>query len=159
MKNSAIRNFFLIAPKKVFAIKMGILFISGISFLFINHFHIRFFPIINLLGICLFVLGLLFHLYCEKIHKQAHESSDNISHIVTTSVYSKIRHPLYISLIFMTTGIGLAFGDLVTILLSLVYSAFTVITALYEEEYLSRKFPEYVEYKRRVPWRMIPYVF
>ncbi len=157
--NSIIRKFFLLSPAKLFTMEWSVLFISGISFLFINNFEIRFFPIINILGLCLFSSAMYFHIYCERVHKQAHEHSEKINKIITISFYSKIRHPLYLSLIVMNIGIGLSFGSLVTIILSLIFSIFAVITALYEEEYLSQKFPDYLEYKKRVPWRMIPHIF
>jgi len=159
MNKSFIKNFFLISPLKKCILEWGILLISGILFLYIKNFKILYFPVISILGACLFFLGIIFHIVCERIHKQAHQHSDKIKKIITTSIYSKIRHPLYLTLIIMNIGIGLSFGSLVTIILSLIFSLSTIITALYEEDYLSRKFPDYIEYKKKVPWRMIPYVF
>ena len=159
MDKSIIKKFFLLPPLSKCIIEWGILFTSGILFLFINDFKILFFPVINIIGFCLFLIAMIFHVYCERIHKHAHEHSGKINKIITKSIYSKIRHPLYLSLIIMNIGIGLSFGSLVTIILSVLFSIFTIVTALYEEEYLSQKFPDYLEYKKNVPWRMVPYIF
>ena len=159
MDKSIIKKFFLLQPLSKCIIEWGILFTSGVLFLFINDFKILFFPIINIIGVCLFLLAIVFHFFCEKIHKQAHVHTDRINKIITKSIYSKIRHPIYLSLIIMNIGIGLFFCNLVTIILSILFSISTVLTALYEEKYLSLKFPDYLEYKKSVRWRMIPYIF
>jgi protein-S-isoprenylcysteine O-methyltransferase Ste14 len=113
-----------------------------------------------MLGGILIILAFGFHAWAHKAHKQAHMDSKEIEAIVTTGVFSKIRHPLYLSAISMNIGIGLAFGVLVTFLLSLLTIVHWVLTALKEEAALIKKFPsEYAIYKQRVRWRMIPWIF
>jgi protein-S-isoprenylcysteine O-methyltransferase Ste14 len=79
------------------------------------------FPIITYVGrysdplsLCVSSVG------AQKKHKQAHEGSQEIETIVTTGVFSKIRHPLYLSIIFMNMGIALAFGVMMTSVLALL---------------------------------------
>ena len=80
--------------------------------------------------------------------------------IVTTGVYSKIRHPLYLSMIVMNVGIALAFGVMMTFVIALLTIIHWIVTSLKEEEVLLQKFPnEYMRYKQEVRWRMIPRVF
>ena len=80
--------------------------------------------------------------------------------IVTTGIYSKIRHPSYLSMIVMNVGTALAFGVMMTFGIALLTIIHWIITSLKEEEVLMQKFPhEYMRYKQEVRWRMIPGVF
>jgi protein-S-isoprenylcysteine O-methyltransferase Ste14 len=119
-----------------------------------------FFPLSRMFGGILILLALGFHQWAHKMHKQAHEESGEIETIVTTGVFSKIRHPLYISNIFMNIGIALAFGVMMTFILALLTIIHWVLTALKEEELLMKQFPaEYARYRQSVRWRMIPWIF
>ena len=118
------------------------------------------FPVSNIIGCILVSVSFVFHKWAEKDHRQAHEQSGNINTIVTSGIFSKIRHPLYLSLIAMNIGIALAFGIMVTLAVSFLTIIHWVITAVKEEELLLKTFPhEYAEYKQDVPWRMIPGIF
>jgi protein-S-isoprenylcysteine O-methyltransferase Ste14 len=118
------------------------------------------FPALNVIGGVLFLSGVVLHHYCERVHQQAHHQSDDITRIVTAGVYSKIRHPLYLSMIFINLGIGLAFGIIWTFILAVLIKARIIMSALKEEEFLLDRYPEeYGQYKQCVRWRMIPGVF
>jgi protein-S-isoprenylcysteine O-methyltransferase Ste14 len=118
------------------------------------------FPLSNILGVILVLLAYAFHRWTEKDHRQAHQESQDIEIIVTTGVFSKIRHPLYLSLIAMNIGIALAFGVMITFILALLSIIHWIVTAFKEETVLLQTFPhEYMEYKQRVRWRLIPRVF
>ncbi|MBW8004049.1 MAG: isoprenylcysteine carboxylmethyltransferase family protein [Planctomycetes bacterium] len=83
-----------------------------------------------------------------------------MTHIVTTGIYSKIRHPLYLSLIFINLGIGLAFRVIWTLIIAVVTGVLAIMTALKEEEFLLKEFPEeYSQYKKDVQWRLLPHIF
>jgi len=113
-----------------------------------------------MLGGILILLSYGFHGWAHKKHKQAHKDSKEIETIVTTGAFSKIRHPLYLSIIPMNIGIALAFGVMATFILALLTIIHWVLTALTEEAALMKKFPvEYARYKQRVWWRMIPWIF
>ena len=106
------------------------------------------FPVSNILGGFLILFAFAFHLWAEKDHRQAHEQADNIEKIVNSGVYSKIRHPLYLSLIILNIGIGLSFGVLLTIIMALLTIVHWIATSLKEEAVLLQKFPDaYNQYK------------
>jgi len=111
-------------------------------------------------GVILFILGLGVHGLSHKEHKQAHSKAEDIKRIITTGIYSKIRHPGYLGLILMYTGMAFWFYSLIPVIIAIIFTVLHVLTALKEEEYLLRKFEEkYSEYMKRVPWRFIPKVF
>ncbi len=122
--------------------------------------RIPFFPISNIVGVVLLVLGFIIHGYSHYIHEQAHQQSEKIEKLVTEGIYSKIRHPLYISLILMHFGLAFAWGIVWILVPVVIFSILTVLTAIREEDAMKEKFgEEYEEYMKRVLWRFIPKVF
>ena len=157
---SIIDKFCLLNPAIRGFIQWGSLLVIGILGLIFSWPRIQYFPITNILGGLLILSGFAFHVYAEKDHKQAHESSDKIKAIVETGIYAKIRHPLYLSLIIINIGIALAFGGLITLILSFVYSFGWGMIAIKEEKFLLQKFPtEYRAYMNHVKWRILPNIF
>jgi len=149
----------IISPARRGLVEWACMVVVGIAGLFFSWSKIPWMPYINIFGGLLFCLGFLLHVSCEKTHTQAHESSEHIHTIVTTGVYGKIRHPIYLSLIMMHIGLGLMFGLVALIILSLVFSCIWVLTALTEEKFLLQKFPNiYRQYMQEVRWRIIPNV-
>jgi len=133
---------------------------TGILGLFFSWSKLPFSPVLNIVGGILILSGLLFHVHAEKNHKQAHEKSADIVKIVKNGVFSKIRHPLYMSAIIINLGIALAFGVVLTFLVALCSIFHWIITALKEEEFLLQKFgQDYSEYKKNVRWRFLPGIF
>jgi protein-S-isoprenylcysteine O-methyltransferase Ste14 len=133
---------------------------SGICGLVFSWKMLAIFPLSNILGAILIILAFSFHRWAEKNHRQAHKKSQDIEILVTAGVYSKIRHPLYLSLILQNIGIALAFGVMITFVLALLTIIHWIVTALTEEAALLHTFPhEYLQYKQKVRWRMIPGVF
>jgi protein-S-isoprenylcysteine O-methyltransferase Ste14 len=105
-------------------------------------------------------LSYAFHWCTHKKHKQAHEEASGIESIVTGGIFSKIGHPLYLSLLGMNVGIAISFGVMITSALALLTIIHWVLTAFKEEKELMKRFPgEYARYKQQVRWRMIPWVF
>jgi protein-S-isoprenylcysteine O-methyltransferase Ste14 len=85
---------------------------------------------------------------------------EHIEKIVTGGIYSKIRHPGYLGLILAYFGIAFWFINMIPVIIALILSALYILTALKEEEYLTKKFGNgYEEYRRLVPWRFIPKIF
>jgi len=133
---------------------------TGITGLIFYWPKLPFFPVLNIVGGILVLSGFLFHVHAGKNHQQAHERSADIKKIVNNGVFSKIRHPLYLSAIFINLGIALAFGVVVTFVIALCSIFHWIITALKEEEFLLKKFAqEYNKYKKNVRWRFIPGIF
>jgi protein-S-isoprenylcysteine O-methyltransferase Ste14 len=160
MKNSILNKYLLLKPSLRGYIEWVILLISGIIGLFFTWNRIPFSPAINYIGIILFIGGLLFHVIAERSHKQAHDEAKKITKIISTGVYAKIRHPLYLSLISMNIAIGLIFSSWITLGLAGLISILTVLTMYKEEQFLLSKLPEdYTAYIKMVKWRCIPGIF
>jgi protein-S-isoprenylcysteine O-methyltransferase Ste14 len=157
---NVLNAFFLSNPFYRGTIEKIILVGTGICGLAFSWKTFPIFPFSRVSGCILILLAYGFHQWAHKKHKQAHEKAQQIEAIVTTGVFSKIRHPLYLSLIFTNLGIALAFGIMMTSVLALLTIIHWVLTEVKEEEALMNRFPaEYARYKQRVRWRMIPWIF
>ena len=96
-----VNAFFLSNPIYRGMAEKTILIGTGICGLVFSWKTFSIFPLSNIFGGILVTLAYVFHIWAEKDHRQAHERSQDINTIVTTGIYSKIRHPLYFSLIIM----------------------------------------------------------
>ena len=161
MKGEKLIDRYLLAkPTLRMVIELPIIVVMGILGEIFSWVRIPLSPYSNLVGGAVLLGGWLFHAYCHRVHKQAHEQSQQIEGLVTTGVFSKIRHPMYLSLILMYLGFAIAWGVVWMLVPSVLFSAWTVLIAFKEEEFLRQKFSrQYEEYMRKVPWRFIPRVF
>ena len=71
--------------------------------------------------------------------------------------YRLVRHPLYLGWVLVFFGTPNMAGD--RLLFALVSTIYLIIAMPFEEAGLHRQFGErYLEYRRMVPWRLIPYI-
>lgn len=112
---------------------------------------ILFYSFTKIFGFILILGGLLFHGLSHKVHKQAHQDTEKIEKLVTAGIYSKIRHPGYLGLIFVFIGVPFAWGPISLFIPAFLSSYWLYATAKKEEEALKDKFGKvYEEYMNKV---------
>jgi protein-S-isoprenylcysteine O-methyltransferase Ste14 len=79
--------------------------------------------------------------------------------VISTGAYGFVRHPMYFAALFLFIGTPLALGSWWTLLLFPVFIPILVARILNEEKVLVRDLPGYVEYMRKVRYRLIPGVW
>lgn len=84
-------------------------------------------------------------------YPQPREGSELVQH----GVYARVRHPLYTSVMLASLGWALLWQSGPAFGAALVLIPFFHAKARHEEQWLSRRFPGYTDYARRVP-RFIP---
>jgi len=160
MDRGLLERYLLVKPNIRALFEWAIFIVSGVCSYFFSVLRLPRSYALTGFGIALFLAGMVIHALSHKEHKQAHEKAGRIQKLVTTGIYSKIRHPGYLGVIMMYLGASLWFESLVPILIALLFSGLHVLTALKEEEYLLKKFgDEYRRYMERVRWRFIPGLF
>lgn len=153
-------KYLLIKPTVRMLIEWPAIVLTGVAGELFAWPRIPFFPYSNGLGVAVFAAGWIFHQFCHRTHKQAHAQSGEIQALVTCGVFSKIRHPMYLSLMLMYIGLAIAWGVAWMLVPAVLFSAVTVMVAIKEEEFLLDQFGrQYDEYRRQVRWRFIPGVF
>ncbi len=78
--------------------------------------------------------------------------------IKTKYMYRVVRHPVYLSYMVMDTGIILAYFSLINVIIFIIALSLFLLRIHYEESFLS-KHKEYVEYKKRVKYKLIPLIY
>ena len=110
-----------------------------------------------LIGILCFIIGITLWLKAVIIDRlDAHIIKNEL---VTTGVYAYVRNPVYSAFMFVCTGVLLIYGNLVLLVLPIIYWGFmTVLMKLTEEKWLEDLYgKEYIQYRQRVnrciPWK------
>jgi protein-S-isoprenylcysteine O-methyltransferase Ste14 len=83
--------------------------------------------------------------------------SDRGQYVVTSGPYALIRHPGYTAGILIMSASGIALGSIIAAAFLIVISLpFLLYRVINEDRTLQAQLPGYVEYARRVRWRLIP---
>jgi len=79
--------------------------------------------------------------------------------VVSSGVYGLVRHPMYLGAILMAVGAPLLTGSLIALTAGILLSMLLVVRIGDEERLLVRELSGYDEYRRRVPYRLLPPVW
>jgi protein-S-isoprenylcysteine O-methyltransferase Ste14 len=79
--------------------------------------------------------------------------------VVDTGPYSIVRHPMYTSFIMLLCMTPVALGSWWAILGVIAYLPILFFRIRNEEEVLLRELPEYEDYRSRVRYRIIPFIW
>jgi len=80
-------------------------------------------------------------------------------HVITTGVYRLVRHPLYLGCLLMMVGAPLLLGSLYGLLITFIGSMALIGRIFGEEKMLTEELEGYEEYKQKVTWRLIPFIW
>ena len=118
-------------------------------------------PGISIAADVLIVLSFLFIFWVIKVNSYAASNVrvEKNQTVIDTGPYAYVRHPMYAAAIWFIIGIPLALGAWWSILLSISSFPILVWRLLDEEKILRRDLRGYTEYTRRVPYRLIPYLW
>ena len=102
-------------------------------------------------------------LYAEVMRENAYLSRtvkvEEGQTVVSTGLYGIIRHPMYTASILMFLAIPLVMGSWYALIPFAFYPALMVVRVLDEEKLLTAELAGYEEYKVKVKYRMIPFVW
>ena len=79
--------------------------------------------------------------------------------VVDTGLYGIVRHPMYSVTLFLFLSMPLVLGSVYSFVIFLVYPILIAKRIKGEEELLERELEGYKEYKRRVKYRLIPFIW
>lgn len=79
--------------------------------------------------------------------------------VVDTGLYGVVRHPMYMSTLLMFLSMPLVLGSVISFVIMLAYIPIIARRINNEEQVLERGLAGYAAYKRRVRWRVLPFVW
>ena len=109
----------------------------------------------------LFLLS--YGIYAEVMRENAYLSRtievQDGQKVIDTGLYGVVRHPMYLATLLMFLPIPLMLGSLWGLLPFALYPIIIVIRILDEEKLLTAELSGYADYKTRVRYRLIPFIF
>lgn len=79
--------------------------------------------------------------------------------VVDTGLYGIVRHPMYSVTLLLFLSMPLVLGSLYAFAIFLVYPFLIANRIKHEEAFLEKELPGYSEYKQKVKYRLIPFVW
>lgn len=79
--------------------------------------------------------------------------------VVSTGLYGIVRHPMYAATLLLFLSMPLVLGSVPAFVVFLCYPAIIAKRIRNEEKVLARDLPGYVDYMKKVRWRLIPYIW
>ena len=79
--------------------------------------------------------------------------------VVDTGLYGVVRHPMYTASIILFLSIPLVLGSLIALGVFIFYPILIIARILNEEKVLENELQGYKEYKKKVKYRLIPFIW
>ena len=102
-------------------------------------------------------------LYAEVMRENAYLSRtirvEEGQTVVDTGLYGIVRHPMYAVTILLFLMMPLVLGSWFSLIAFAFYPAIIALRLKDEEDLLTRELPGYADYKKKVKYRIIPFVW
>ena len=141
----------------------GLMFIVAFIIAGLNErFHRLHFPsIIVKIGCIIFLLSYL--LFAEVLRENAYlsrtiEVQEN-QKVIDTGLYGIVRHPMYFATVFLFLSMPLILDSPISLIVMLLYIPIIIQRLKNEEEVLEKELNGYSEYKKKVKYRLIPFIY
>jgi protein-S-isoprenylcysteine O-methyltransferase Ste14 len=109
------------------------------------------------------VFLLAYGLYCEVMRENEYLSRTievaEGQTVVDSGLYGIVRHPMYSVTLFLFLAIPFILGSWWALLVFLIYPVLIIYRLLGEEQFLEKELDGYIEYEKKVKYRLIPYIW
>lgn len=109
------------------------------------------------------LLLIAYGLYAEVMRENAYLSRtvevQKDQKVIDTGLYGIVRHPMYMATILLFLMIPIVLGSWYALLVFLSYPVVIVVRIRNEEKVLEEGLKGYAEYKKRVKYRIVPFVW
>lgn len=79
--------------------------------------------------------------------------------VIDSGLYGIVRHPMYSATLILFLSMPLVLGSLYSFVIFLAYPFIIAKRIIHEEEFLEKELEGYNEYKQKVKYRLIPFVW
>lgn len=117
--------------------------------------------VVIIIASVLFVFSYI--LYAEVMRENAYLSRtvevQDGQQVIDTGLYGVIRHPMYLATILLFLSIPLVLGSWISLLFFAFYPVVIIVRIGNEEKVLTAELNGYTEYKEKVKYRLIPFIW
>ena len=115
----------------------------------------------SVVGAVLFLLAYI--IYAEVLRENIYlsrtiEVKEN-QKVIDTGLYGIVRHPMYSATLILFLSMPIVLGSLYSFLIFLAYPFIIAKRIKHEEAFLEKELDGYREYKEKVKYRLIPFVW
>lgn len=116
---------------------------------------------VNIIAAVIFVLAYV--IYAEVLRENTYLSRtievQEGQKVVSTGLYGIVRHPMYFATVLLFMAMPLVLGSIVSFVVFLAYPFIIAMRIKNEEDVLTRDLEGYAEYKEKVKYRMLPFIW
>ena len=141
----------------------GLMFISGFITAGLNYKYewIELPNAVVVISSILFIIAYI--LYAEVLRENTYlsrtiEVQEN-QKVIDTGLYGIVRHPMYAATILLFLTMPLILGSVISFLIFLIYPFIIGIRIKNEEKVLEKELKGYAEYKQKVKYKIIPFIW
>lgn len=141
----------------------GLIFVVGFVLAGLD-FRFQWLPLPKPVMIAASVVFLLSYIiYAEVMRENAYlsrkiEVAEN-QKVIDRGLYSIVRHPMYMATVIMFLSIPLILGSVYSFIVFLSYPIIIAVRIKNEEQVLTEQLSGYAEYKQKVKYRLIPFIW
>ena len=141
----------------------GIMFFVGFVIAGLG-FRLRWYVLPKSVSIAASIIFLLAYiLYAEVLRENTYLSRtirvEYNQEVIDTGLYSIIRHPMYSVTILLFLTIPIILGSIYSFIIFLAYPFIIAKRIKNEEELLEKELQGYIEYKEKVKYRLVPFIW
>ena len=151
------------AAQKGVVAHSGLMFVGGFVVAGLDHrFDWSRMPFwVTVAASALFLLS--YGLYAEVMRENAYLSRtikvEQGQKVVDTGLYGIVRHPMYMATILLFLMMPIVLGSWYALIIFGLYPAIIIVRLKDEEQLLTRELPGYAEYKKKVKYRILPFIW
>ena len=141
----------------------GLMFLAGFIVAGLNYrFGWHVLPrTVSIVAAAAFLLA--YALYAEVLRENTYLSRtvkvQENQRVIDTGLYGIVRHPMYSATLLLFLSMPLVLGSVYSFLIFLVYPFIITKRIKGEEDFLEKELDGYTEYKQKVKYRLIPFVW
>jgi protein-S-isoprenylcysteine O-methyltransferase Ste14 len=118
-------------------------------------------PWVSVIGSVLFLAS--YAIYAEVLRENTYLSRtievQEGQKVISTGLYGIVRHPMYSATLLLFTSMPIVLGSVIAIIPFLFYPLIIGKRIINEEKVLSEGLEGYIDYKKKVKYRLIPFIW
>ena len=141
----------------------GLMFIAGFIIAGLDYRFSWFkLPIeVTYIASIIFIIG--YAIFAEVLRENTYLSRtikvEKDQQLIDKGLYKIVRHPMYFATIIMFLSMPLILGSIFSFIVFLMYIPLIALRAANEEKVLEKELNGYTEYKKKVKYRIIPFIW